>query len=61
MAAFTESTRLHDSLIRDQAPLLRAGGENLGLANMNLLLKPQRGAEPGIYADIEKGMAFPKP
>jgi tetratricopeptide (TPR) repeat protein len=60
IAAFTESARLYDSLVRDQAQLLRTSGENLGLANMNLLLSATRNAEPRLYDRLERGMAFPR-
>jgi len=59
ISAFTESTRLYDSLTRDQAAMPRAGGENLGLANLNLLMGA-RGAEPKLFLTLEKGMDFPK-
>ena len=58
--AFTESTRLYDSLSRDQVPMPRAGSSNLGLGNLDALIQPQRGAEPSIYTAIEKGIDFPK-
>ena len=59
VSAFTESTRLYDSLTRDQAAMPRAGGENLGLANLNLLMGA-RGMEPKLFLGLEKGMDFPK-
>jgi tetratricopeptide (TPR) repeat protein len=59
VSAFTESTRLYDSLTRDQAAMPRAGGENLGLANLNLLMGA-RGVEPRLFLSLEKGMDFPK-
>ena len=59
ISAFTESTRLYDSLTRDQAAMPRAGGENLGLANLNLLMGT-RGIEPKLFLTLEKGMDFPK-
>jgi tetratricopeptide (TPR) repeat protein len=58
--AFTESTRLYDTLVRDQAAMPRAGSDNLGLANLKLLLHPVRGEGPALYSRLEKGMAFPK-
>ncbi len=63
--AFTESTRLFDGLMGELVPLRRAvpGGDgkprNLGLENLNLLLEARRGAEPLVYADLERSVAFP--
>jgi len=59
VSAFTESTRLYDSLTRDQAAMPRAGAENLGLANLNLLMGA-RGVEPKLFLSLEKGVDFPK-
>ena len=59
-ADFAESTRLYDSLVRDQATLVRAGASNLGLANMNFLLNPKKGGEPALYTGVERGMDFPR-
>ncbi len=60
MVALTHSARLYDLL--SQAPAELAGMEprNLGLENMNTLLKTGRGESLIAYTEIEKDMKFPK-
>lgn len=64
--AFTESTRLFDSLSRDMVamrrPVLDKEGKprNLGLENLNMLLAVRRGQEPALYTDLERGPSFPR-
>ncbi len=60
MASFAESTRLFDSLTRDQETLSRTEAKNLGFLNMDFILHPQRGIDLAIYAEIEREMAFPR-
>ena len=60
MAAFSESTRLFDSLTRDQATLVRTESKNLGFLNMDFILHPQRGMDVTVYTEIQREMRFPK-
>jgi tetratricopeptide (TPR) repeat protein len=60
MAAFSESTRLFDSLTRDLTTLVRSESKNLGFLNMDFILHPQRDMDIVIYGEIEREMRFPK-
>jgi tetratricopeptide (TPR) repeat protein len=60
MIALTHAVQLYDQL--SQAPSALEGPEprNLGLANMNTLLKTGRGEDLLVYSEIEKDMRYPK-
>jgi hypothetical protein len=60
MTALTHSVQLYDQL--SQAPSALEGSEprNLGLENMNTLLKTGRGEGLLVYSEIEKDMQYPK-
>jgi tetratricopeptide (TPR) repeat protein len=60
MTALTHAVRLYDQL--SQAPSALEGAEprNLGLKNMNTLLKTGRGEGLLVYSEIEKDMRYPK-
>jgi hypothetical protein len=61
MAALTHSVRLYDLLSQEPAALEEdPEPRNLGLENMNTLLKTGRGESLVAYRSIEKDMAFPK-
>jgi tetratricopeptide (TPR) repeat protein len=60
MAALTHAARLYDQLSQAPSALEGPDPRNLGLLNMNTLLKTGKGEELVVYADIEKDMAFPK-
>lgn len=60
MVSFTESSRLFDALVRDQATMLRPEQKNLGFLNMDFILHPQRGIDLATYRQLPVDMAYPR-
>jgi tetratricopeptide (TPR) repeat protein len=53
----TESLRAWDALTRNQNTLVRLGGSNLALQNIQYITHPQPAYEPAVYADIPRTLS----
>ena len=60
MAALTHAVKLYDQLSQEPSALEGPEPKNLGLENMNTLLKTGKGDKLLVYKEIEKDMRFPK-
>ncbi|MBL8965876.1 MAG: hypothetical protein JNG85_02635 [Spirochaetaceae bacterium] len=60
MAAFAESARLFDALVRDQSTMVRPDAKNLGFLNMDFVLHPKRGVDLAVYEELPRDMRFPR-
>ncbi|MBP7264796.1 MAG: hypothetical protein KBB32_11505 [Spirochaetia bacterium] len=61
MVAFTESSKLFDSLTRDETTMIRSESKNLGTLNIDFILHPKRGIDLMWYRDLPADMSYPQP
>jgi hypothetical protein len=59
MVDLMASSRLYDSMTRDQLSMIRSETRNLGFLNTDFILHPQRGIDLAIFQSIPMEMHFP--